>query len=199
MTQPREGETRPESYKLELCGLSRYLPLVEIEKDIWVYSFVMLGDTELVETTAGALAKRLAGYEPDYLVSVEVKAIPLVQVLSALLSRLHCRPIPYIVCRKSIKGYMKDYLLVEGTKSITTREQQMLVLDGPDVAKIRGKKVIVIDDVVSTGGTLESVKTLLHQAGAEIIAIAAVLQEGRTYQGEGLIYLAYLPLPNEQE
>ena len=135
-------------YELEVCGLKRRLPLIQVKPDLWIASFVMLGDTQLVNVCAGALAARLAGYDFDFLVGPEAKAVPLLHALSAILGHRQ-----YIVCRKSVKSYMQDPLIVE-TQSITTEGVQTLVLDGVDAARLRGKRVAVVDDVVSTGGSI---------------------------------------------
>ena len=173
-------------YELEVCGL-KGLPLIQVKPDLWIASFVMLGDTQLVNVCAGALAARLAGYDFDFLVGPEAKAVPLLHALSAILGHRQ-----YIVCRKSVKSYMQDPLIVE-TQSITTEGVQTLVLDGVDAARLRGKRVAVVDDVVSTGGSMEAVDTLMEKVGARVVCRAAVLKEGSDYTGD-LIYLQYLPV-----
>lgn len=178
------GET---SYELTICGLKRKLPVIRIGPDLWIASFVMLGDAQLVNVCAGGLATRLAQYDFDLMVGPEAKVVPLLQSLATLLG--HRR---YVVCRKSVKAYMQSPLVVE-VQSITTKGVQTLVLDGPDVARVKGKRVAIVDDVVSTGGSIEAVETLLKKAGAEIVCKAAVLKEGEQYTGD-LIYLGTLPV-----
>lgn len=174
-------------YQLEVCGLKRNLPVIQVGDDLWIASFVMLGDTQLVNVCAGALASKLAGYDFDFLVGPEAKAVPLLHALSTVLGHRQ-----YIVCRKSVKSYMQDPLVAE-VESITTQGVQKLVLDGIDAARISGKRVAVVDDVVSTGGSIEAVEALMSKAGAEIVCKAAVLKEGSGYTGD-LIYLQELPV-----
>jgi len=174
-------------YELEVCGLKRNLPVIQVKPDLWIASFVMLGDTQLVNVCAGALAAELAGYDFDFLVGPEAKAVPLLHALSTILGRRR-----YIVCRKSVKSYMQHPLVVRA-ESITTQGAQTLVLDGVDAARIKGKRVVVVDDVVSTGGSMEAVEMLMEKAGAQIVCKAAVLKEGSGYAGD-LIYLQDLPV-----
>ena len=117
----------------------------------------------------------------------EAKAVPLLQALSTLLG--HQR---YVVCRKSVKAYMQNPVRVE-VESITTKGTQALVLDGIDADRIKGKRVAVVDDVVSTGGSMVSVEALMNKAGATIACRAAILKEGSSYSGD-LIYLQDLPV-----
>lgn len=175
------------SYTLTVSGLKRELPVLQVAPNLWIASFVMLGDAQLVNVCAGALAGKLAAHDFDLLVGPEAKVVPLLQSVATLLG--HPR---YVVCRKSLKAYMQDPVVVEA-QSITTHGKQTLVLDGVDVARVRGKRVAVLDDVVSTGGSLLAVEQLLEKAGAEIVCRAAVLKEGDFYSGD-LIYLEDLPV-----
>lgn len=177
----------PQSYRLEIAGLTRQLPIIRISDSLAIASFVMLGDTELVNHTALALAERLKHLQIDYLVGPEAKVLPLLQTLSSELG--HKR---YIVARKSVKGYMKNPLTLQ-VRSITTVEAQTLVLDGPDAERLQGSRVVIVDDVVSTGGTVKALKSLLAQVDAEVITLAAVLKEGDAFT-EDFIYLADLPV-----
>lgn len=161
--------------------------MIQVAPDLWIASFVMLGDTQLVNVCAGALAGEIARYDFDVIVGPEAKAVPLLQALSTLLG--HQR---YVVCRKSVKAYMHDPIKVE-VQAITTPGAQTLVLDGIDAARIRGKRVAVVDDVVSTGGSMMSVEGLMKKAGATIACKAAVLKEGTSYSGD-LIHLHDLPV-----
>jgi len=175
------------AYSLSIAGLRRELPVVQVGDRLWIASFVMLGDAELVNICAANLAARLSDNRLDYLVGPEAKVVPLLQVLSTLLGLRR-----YIVCRKGVKAYMQDPLVQE-VQSITTRGTQQLVLDGVDEQRLRGSRVAIVDDVVSTGGSIKGVEALLRQAGAEVVRRAAVLKEGTFYDGE-LIYLADLPV-----
>lgn len=174
-------------YELEVNGLRRRLPIIRVADDLWIASFVMLGDVELVNFCARALADRISDLEFDYLVGPEAKVLPLLHALSTCLGVAR-----YIVCRKSVKAYMQNPLTVE-VKSITTTERQRLVIDGDDVERIRGRKVVIVDDVVSTGGTFESLERIMHAAGAEVVGRVCVLKEGDSY-GKDLIYLKDLPV-----
>jgi len=176
-----------ETYTLRVAGLTRRLPIRRVGHGLSIASFVMLGDTELVESTAQALCKKLPVYDIDILVCPEAKAIPLAQVLASLLK------VNYVVVRKSVKGYMKDPL-IEITKSITTVEEQRLVLDAVDVEKITGRNVCIVDDVVSTGGSLKSIEALLKRTSCKVVAKAAVLLEDSGYDDPALVYLERLPV-----
>ena len=178
-------------YELEISGFCRRLPIVRISEDTWIASFVMLGDVTLVNFCAGALATKLAKLAFDYIVCPEAKVLPLAHALSTFLGRPY-----YIVCRKSVKAYMTNPLAVE-VQSITTSEKQSLVMDSIDVEKVRGKKVVVVDDVVSTGGTMDALEELMKQAGATVIAYAAVLKEGDLCKKD-FIYLEDLPVFKKQ-
>lgn len=184
LTMKYEGQ---KTYALTLCGLKRELPVRQVGPDLWIPSFVMLGDVQLINVCAGALAGKLAAVDFDLLVGPEAKVVPLLQSIATLLG--HSR---YVVCRKTVKAYMKDPVVVEA-QSITTHGKQTLVLDGVDAARVRGKKVVVVDDVVSTGGSLEAVEELLAKAGAQVVARAAVLKESDAYKGD-LIYLQEHPI-----
>jgi adenine phosphoribosyltransferase len=179
----------PEYYTITVAGLRRRLPVIRISDHLAIASFVMLGDTELIERTAQALYEHpaLPRYDIDILVCPEAKAIPLTHVLAELLQ------VNYIVVRKSQKSYMKNPV-IEKVKSITTAGEQFLVLDGIDVEKIRGRNVCIVDDVVSTGGSLKGLESLLTKVGCKVIAKAAVLLEEAGYSGEDLIYLEKLPI-----
>lgn len=174
------------TYELQVAGLTRQLPIIQINESLAIASFVILGDTELVCASAKALAARLP--EVDVLVTAEAKGIPLVFEVSKLLGMKN-----YIVARKSIKAYM-DAPLVHEVESITTKEKQMLCLDGNDIALVNGKRVAIIDDVISTGESLRAVEELVKKAGGEIIVKAAILAEGDAADRKDIVYLEKLPL-----
>ncbi len=183
-----------ESYEITVAGLKRRLPVVPINDSLWIAAFVLWGDVELTNTCARVLADRLRGLEFDYLVSLEAKALPLVHMIATYLSDPERRRFfPYVVCRKSAKGYMKNPLTVE-VRSITTASAQSLVLDGREAERLRGRRVAVVDDVVSTGGSLRAVEELLTRIGARIVARATVLLEEGGYQNPELISLGTLPI-----
>jgi adenine phosphoribosyltransferase len=188
----------PNTYGLNIAGLERELPVVAAAPGLFIASFVLLGDTQLVEAAAEALAKvlsrrcRLAPGDTEYiedielLVCPEAKAIPLTHALAVRLG------LDYVVLRKSVKPYMQNPLL-ENTRSITTDRDQTLVLDGRDSEKLRGKRVCLVDDVVSTGGSLASAERLLARVPCKVSARAAILLEG-PHPRPDLIYLETLPL-----
>lgn len=181
-------------YEISVAGLTRRLPVVPITDSLWIAAFVLWGDVELTNRCARALADRLRGYAFDYLVSLEAKALPLVHMIATYLSDPdRGRYFPYVVCRKGVKGYMKNPLTVE-VKSITTASVQSLVLDGAEADRLRGRWVAVVDDVVSTGGSLRAVEELLRRVDAQIVARAAVLLEEGGYQNRELISLGTLPI-----
>jgi adenine phosphoribosyltransferase len=183
-----------ESYEITVAGLRRRLPVVPINESLWIAAFVLWGDVELTNACARLLADRLCPLAFDCLVSVEAKALPLVHMVATYLSDERSgRYFPYAVCRKSVKGYMKDPLTVQ-VKSITTATMQTLVLDGTDANRVRGKRVAVVDDVVSTGGSLRAVNELLERVNATIVTRATVLLEEGGYQDPDLIHLGTLPI-----
>jgi adenine phosphoribosyltransferase len=183
-----------EYYEITVAGLRRRLPVVPITGSLWIAAFVLWGDVELTNACARRLADRLRPISFDCLVSVEAKALPLAHMVATYLSdEAAGRYFPYAVCRKSVKGYMKNPLTVQ-VKSITTSTPQVLVLDGADAQRVRGRRVAVVDDVVSTGGSLRAVGELLERVDAEVVARAAVLLEEGGYQDPGLIHLGTLPI-----
>lgn len=174
------------TYELTVAGITRQLPIIKIAPDLAIASFVILGDCELVTAAAPLLAEKLP--KIDYIVTAEAKGIPLANEVSRLLGLPY-----YIVARKSIKPYMRTPLTDE-VNSITTQKTQSLCLDGKDAMAIRGRRVAVLDDVISTGASLEAVERLMEKAGAEVVARAAILAEGDAAKREDIIYLEELPL-----
>jgi adenine phosphoribosyltransferase len=160
-----------QTYTVEVAGLTRHFPLFEVAPGVRIAIFNMLGDTIVVKAAAASLAERLKETPADVLVTAEAKSIPLIYEMSALMG------LPYIVLRKSYKTYMGDALSAE-TVSITTGAPQTLYLDEKDHRLINGKQVILIDDVVSTGSTLEGMQQVMTKAGAQVSRVAAVFTEG---------------------
>ncbi|GAB4561007.1 MAG: phosphoribosyltransferase family protein [Anaerolineae bacterium] len=173
-------------YTVEIAGLKRDLPLFEVAPGVSIAIFNMLGDTPVVEAAAAALAPKLP-VDAEVLITPEVKSIPLAHALS---NRLH---IPYVVARKIHKPYMVNALSVE-VVSITTGKPQTLWLDGKDRPLIEGKKVVIVDDVVSTGSTLKGLRELVTAAGGTVIAEAAVFTEGEEGAWPNVIALGHLPI-----
>lgn len=174
------------TYSIEVAGVKRELPIVQISDKLSIASFVILGDTEIVCASAEEIVKRLP--EVDVLVTAEAKGIPLTFEISRLLKMKK-----YIVARKSIKPYM-DSPIIDEVVSITTQKKQMLVLDEQDALEIKGKRVAIIDDVISTGESLSAIERLVEAAGGNIAAKAAILAEGDAVQRNDIIFLEALPL-----
>ena len=188
-----------ESYALRVAGVERELPLVELAPDLWIASFVLLGDTELVERCGVALARKLAGWKLDALLVPEGRGLPLAHVIAASLSSRDAY-LPYIVARKGIKSYMRNPL-THTVCTVTTAGEQKLVLDGADAARLRGSRVCVLDDLISTGGTTRALIELAAAAGALVPCVAAVLLEGEAAvadpagktSGVPVVWLAAIP------
>src|ERR1043165_5050940 len=154
-------------YSVEIAGLKRDLRLFEIKPGLRIAILNILGDTELVQASARELAKKVNKLDYDVIVTAEAKSIPLAYAISLETKK------PYITLRKSYKPYMGDALKAE-TLSITTGQPQVLILDEKDRDLIKGKKVLVLDDVISTGSTLQGMRMILEKAGASIAGEAAI-------------------------
>jgi adenine phosphoribosyltransferase len=179
-----------EFYSVEVAGLKRDLRLFQIKPGLKIAILNILGDTELVQASARELADKLKETQYDVLVTAEAKSIPLAHALSVETKK------PYVVLRKSYKPYMGDALKAE-TLSITTGQPQTLILDEKDVDMMKGKKVVIIDDVISTGSTLQGMQTILDKAGSSVVAKAAIFTEGDSAQWADIISLGHLPLFTE--
>lgn len=177
----------PETYAIEIAGLKRHLRLFEIKPGLRIAILNILGDTELVQACARALAKQLRSAKFDVLVTAEAKSIPLAHALSVEMGK------PYIILRKTYKPYMGDALRAE-TLSITTGQPQLLVLDEKDRVLLKGKQVVILDDVISTGSTLQGMRMLIERAGAAVVREAAILTEGERSKWEQILSLGHLPL-----
>jgi adenine phosphoribosyltransferase len=180
--------TAYETYPVEVAGVRRELRLFEIKPGVRIAILNILGDTELVEAVSKELALRLLTLEADVLVTAEAKSIPLAHSLS-----LHMNNLPYVVLRKSYKPYMGDALQSE-TLSITTGAAQTLYLDEKDRGLVAGKRVVIVDDVISTGSTLQGMRLIMNKAGAQIIAEAAIFTEGDRAAWSDIIALGHLPV-----
>lgn len=180
-------EKERQTYGIDIAGIHRELVLFEVKPGLRIAILNILGDTELVEACARALADKLADIDYDVLVTAEAKSIPLAHALSTVTHK------PYVILRKSYKPYMGDALQSE-TLSITTGEPQNLYLDEKDRDLIRRKKVIIVDDVISTGSTLQGMRLILEKAGAEIVAETAILTEGERAKWSEIISLGHIPV-----
>lgn len=179
--------SKRDTYTVRIEGVTRHLPLFAVSPQLRIAVFNLLGDTEITSAAARGLAKKLAKVDADVLVTAEAKSIPLAYHLSIELSK------PYVVLRKDYKPYMGNVLSAE-TLSITTGKPQTLYLDEKDQGLLRGKKVILVDDVISTGSTLQGMRLLMDKANAKIVAEAAVFTEGERAQWGHIHALGHLPL-----
>lgn len=175
------------TYPIEIAGLYRDLSLFEVQPGLRIAVLNILGDTELVRACAVALAEKLAAVEYDVLVSAEAKSIPLVHALSEETKK------PYVILRKVYKPYMGETIQAE-TISITTGKPQSLYLDQKDRELLAGKRVALLDDVISTGSTLKGMHQVVAKAGARVVAEAAILTEGEQERWQHVLSLGHLPI-----
>ena len=174
-------------YEMKVAGLTRQLPLCPLNDKLMIGAFVIFGDMELTTASAKALLERCP--EHDVLITAESKGIPLVCEMSRLLGNER-----YVLARKAPKLYMKNVLKVT-VNSITTDHQQTLCLDGNDVEYMKGKRVVIVDDVISTGESLHALEQLLAQVeGCQVVGRMAILAEGDAAERDDLIFLEKLPL-----
>ncbi len=175
------------TYPVEVAGVHRDLTLFEVKPGLKIAILNILGDTEFVQACAAALAKKLATINYDVLLTAESKSIPLAYALSIETKK------PYAILRKSYKPYMGDVMSAE-TLSITTGEPQMLYLDEKDIDLVRGKRVAIIDDVISTGSTLQAMRMLVQKANGKVATEAAIFTEGERAKWADIISLGHLPV-----
>jgi len=176
-----------ETYPVEIAGLKRELRLFQVAPNLKIAILNILGDTELTQAAAKALAKKLEALAFDTLVTAEAKSIPLAYALSVEMRK------PYVVLRKSYKPYMGDALQAD-TLSITTGKPQTLILDEKDRALVKDKKVVIVDGVISTGSTLQGIRMILEKAGAQVVAETAIMTEGEKSKWLHIVSLGHLPL-----
>ena len=174
------------AYRMTIAGLERDLPLCPLNDDLSIGAFVIFGDPELTTAAAKALLAKAPAY--DYIITAEAKGIPLAHEMARLAGNQK-----YILARKSPKLYMTGVMEV-AVHSITTEKVQKLYLDTADAELMRGKRILIVDDVISTGESLYAVEQLVKQAGGEICGRMAILAEGDATKREDLIYLEKLPL-----
>ena len=175
-----------EYYHITVAGLERDLPVCPVNEKLSIAGFVIFGDAELTVACAAELNKRLP--EHDVLITAESKGIPLIHEMARQLGEDR-----YVLARKSVKIYMTDVFGVE-VESITTARKQNLYIDGKDAEYMRGKRVVIVDDVVSTGESLKALEQLVEKAGGNIVGRMAILAEGDAADRDDLIYLERLPL-----
>jgi adenine phosphoribosyltransferase len=176
------------AHSMNIAGLERKLPICRVTDDLYIGAFVIFGDCELTTAAAKALLEKAPEY--DYIITAESKGIPLAQEMARLNGDAK-----WMLARKGVKLYMQDVVCVE-VKSITTTNVQKLYLDGNDAAMMRGKRVLVVDDVISTGESLHALEELVKAAGGNIVGKMAILAEGDAQTREDIIYLEKLPLFN---
>ena len=173
-------------YPLKVAGLERDLPLCPISDELSIGAFVIFGDVELTKACAAELMK--IAPEHDVMITAEAKGIPLLYEMARQEGTKK-----YIIARKAPKLYMKNMVSTEVT-SITTAKKQMLYLDGADADYMKGKRVIIVDDVISTGESLRAVEKLVKQSGGQVVGRMAILAEGDAKYRDDILYLEYLPL-----
>ena len=176
------------TYEMDIAGLKRDLPLCKVSDDLYIGAFVMFGDVELTVHCAAELLKLTPEY--DYLIAPEAKAIPLVYEMAR-----QSGADKYFVARKKAKAYMSSVFQVH-VKSITTQGVQTLVLDQTDAELIHGKRIVIVDDVISTGESLRAMEELVNEAGGIIVGKMAVLAEGDANDRPDITVLGKLPLFN---
>lgn len=179
-----------EFYKIKVAGLERDLPLCPISDKLKIGAFVIFGDVELTVASARELIKLMP--EHDIMITAESKGIPLIHEMARQTGEN-----TYVLARKKPKLYMKN-IFKSTVRSITTEGEQALYIDGEDVKKMRGKRVVVIDDVISTGASLAAIEKLVNDAGGKIVAKMAILAEGDARDRDDIKYLEYLPLFNNE-
>lgn len=179
-----------QSYKMNIAGLTRNLPLCPISDKLSIAAFVIFGDPELTTAAAKALLEKAPAY--DYLISAEAKGIPLVHEMARLAGNQK-----YFLARKAPKLYMTGVMEVV-VRSITTAAEQKLYLDKADAELMRGKRILLVDDVVSTGESLRAVETLVNEAGGIVCGRMTILAEGDAQKRDDLVYLEKLPLFNNK-
>lgn len=178
------------TYDLSVAGLKRPLKLSSISPDLMIAGFVLFGDVELTEACARELLKKMP--ECDYIIAPEAKAIPLIYEMARQSGRNE-----YLLARKAAKAYMDGVFSVR-YESITTKGTQELFMDGSDARKMQGKRVVIIDDVISTGESLAAMEQLVNEAGGNIVGKMAVLAEGDAADRKDIIFLEKLPLFNAE-
>ena len=175
-------------YNMKIAGLDRALPICKVTDDLYIAGFVIFGDPEL--TTACAKELLAKAPEFDYMITAEAKGIPLIHEMARLNGNQR-----YILARKGPKLYMTNIISVT-VQSITTAKEQKLYLDGADAERMKGKRILIVDDVISTGESLRAIEELVHSAGGNIVGKMTILAEGDAIDRGDITYLEPLPLFN---
>ena len=174
------------AYKMNIAGLDRALPLCPLNENLYIGAFVIFGDPELTTAAAKALIERAP--EHDYIITAEAKGIPLAHEMARLMGNRK-----YFIARKKPKLYMTGVFEVD-VRSITTDAEQKLYLDRADADEMKGKRILIVDDVISTGKSLAAIEKLVEEAGGVTVGKMAILAEGDAQQRNDIIYLEPLPL-----
>ena len=178
------------TYSMTVAGLQRELPICKVTDDLYIGAFICFGDAELTEACGRELLKLLEPGSYDYLFTAEAKSIPLIHEMARQSGAKE-----YFVARKGLKVYMPRPLHVT-VRSITTQHDQDLYLSGEEADKIRGKRVLIVDDVISTGESLRAMEELVEKAGGTVAGRMAVLAEGDAQNRKDIVYLGKLPVFN---
>jgi len=175
---------------MKVAGLERQLPLCKVSDELYIGAFIIFGDAELTVACASALLERIPADSYDYMLTAEAKSIPLIHEMARQSGAGN-----YFIARKGSKVYMRDPIHVS-VRSITTLRQQDLFLGADDCALIQGKRILLVDDVISTGESLHALEELVKEAGGTVTGRAAILAEGDALARKDITYLAPLPLFN---
>lgn len=176
-------------YDITVAGCKRALPICPINDQLYIAGFVIFGDPELTVKSAAALLEKAPEY--DYIITAEAKGIPLAHEMAR-----QAGDSKYLLARKAVKAYMTDIFEVS-VRSITTNREQHLYIDGDDAKLMKGKKILVVDDVISTGESLLAIEKLVEAAGGIVCGRMAILAEGDACNREDIVYLEKLPLFNK--
>lgn len=177
-------------YSMNVAGLDRQLPICKVTDELYIGAFIMFGDAELTVACARELLKLAEPGSYDYMLTAEAKSIPLIHEMARQSGAK-----TYFVARKGLKVYLTDPLCVD-VNSITTQHEQHLYLSGADAALMRGKRILIVDDVISTGESLKALEKLVEEAGATVAGRMAVLAEGDAQERSDIVYLEKLPVFN---
>jgi len=181
----RSSDKNGDFYEVTIEGLKRKLPICRVNDEISFPAFIMFGDVEITETAARGLLRRAPDF--DIILTAEAKGIPLAYEMARQSSK------SYIVARKGVKLYMKNPLVVD-VKSISTVKKQTLVLDEIEAEKLKNKRVLIVDDVISTGESLAAVEYLANRVGGKVVGRMAVLAEGDAKERKDIVFLATSPI-----
>ena len=175
------------THQVQVAGVTRDLPIITVPSGVRLAVFNILGDIEMTKAAGRELATRLTAHRPELIVTTETKSVPLAYEIASLLG------VPYVVLRKTYVSYMGEALETK-VQSITTGSPRTIFLDAKDRALCGGKRVAIVDDVISTGSTLHAMRDLVGRAGGEIVAEAAVFTEGDAEQWKDVVALGHLPI-----